>query len=118
MIQEEGLLAETEAIAVKRVIAYQIEKETAERHVSKSALARMMRTGRPASRADSQPRRVQRTVGDRYRGGFHQSTSASRFSPDTGAHFEGASQTELGQDQPDPDTCRGAYWQASWKGQC
>ncbi len=45
-LQEEGLLAEAEAIAVKRVIAHQIEKEMAERHISKSALARMMRTSR------------------------------------------------------------------------
>jgi len=45
-LQEEGLLAETEAAAIKRVIAYQIKKEMAERHISKSALARMMRTSR------------------------------------------------------------------------
>ena len=43
---EEGLLAEVEATAVKRVIAHQIEKELAERHISKSSLARMMRTSR------------------------------------------------------------------------
>lgn len=43
---EEGILAETEATAVKRVIAYQIEKEMAERRISKSALARMMQTSR------------------------------------------------------------------------
>jgi DNA-binding Xre family transcriptional regulator len=45
-LQEEGLLAEAEATAVKRVIAYQIEKEMAERRISKTALARMMRTSR------------------------------------------------------------------------
>lgn len=45
-LQEEGLLAEAEASAVKRVIAYQIEKEMAERQISKSALARVMRTSR------------------------------------------------------------------------
>ncbi|MBC8200164.1 MAG: XRE family transcriptional regulator [Desulfobacteraceae bacterium] len=45
-LQEEGLLAETEAAAIKRVIAYQIKREMAERHISKSALARMMRTSR------------------------------------------------------------------------
>ncbi len=45
-LQDEGLLAETEATALKRVIAYQIEKEMAERHLSKSTLARMMRTSR------------------------------------------------------------------------
>jgi predicted XRE-type DNA-binding protein len=45
-LQEEGLLAEAEATAVKRVIAYQIEKEMTERQISKSALARVMRTSR------------------------------------------------------------------------
>lgn len=45
-LREEQLLAETEAVAVKRVIAYQIQKEMAERRISKSALARMMRTSR------------------------------------------------------------------------
>jgi DNA-binding Xre family transcriptional regulator len=45
-LQEEGLLAEAEATAVKRVIAYQIEKEMAERQISKSAMARIMRTSR------------------------------------------------------------------------
>ena len=38
-LQEEGLLADAEAAAVKRVIAYQIEKEMKERQISKSALA-------------------------------------------------------------------------------
>ena len=41
-LQDEGLLAETEAAAIKRVIAYQIKREMAERHISKSALARML----------------------------------------------------------------------------
>ena len=45
-LHEEGLLAEAEATAVKRVIAYQIEKEMEDRHLSKSALARMMQTSR------------------------------------------------------------------------
>ena len=45
-LQEEGLLAEAEATAVKRVIAQQVEKVMAERHISKSTLARMMQTSR------------------------------------------------------------------------
>lgn len=45
-LREEGLLAEAEATAMKRVIAHQIEKEMAERQISKSTLARMMRTSR------------------------------------------------------------------------
>ena len=47
-LQEEGLLAATEATAVKRIIAYQIEREMAENQLSKSALARMMQTSRSA----------------------------------------------------------------------
>ena len=47
-LQEEGLLAVTEATAVKRVIAYQIEKEMTERQISKTALARTMKTSRSA----------------------------------------------------------------------
>jgi antitoxin HicB len=45
-LEEEGLLAVAEATAVKRVIAYEIEKEMEERNISKSALARMMQTSR------------------------------------------------------------------------
>ena len=45
-LNEEGLLAEAEATAVKRVIAFQIEKEMKERNITKSALARMMNTSR------------------------------------------------------------------------
>ena len=45
-LKEEGILAEAEATAVKRVIAFQIQEEMKERHISKSALARMMQTSR------------------------------------------------------------------------
>ncbi len=45
-LQDEGLLAEAEASAVKRVLAYQIEKEMRDRNISKSALANMMKTSR------------------------------------------------------------------------
>ena len=45
-LQEEGLLADAEATAVKRVIAHQIQKEMDERQISKSGLARMMNTSR------------------------------------------------------------------------
>ena len=45
-LEKEGLLAETKATAVKRVIAYQIKEEMKQRHISKSALARMMNTSR------------------------------------------------------------------------
>ena len=45
-LQEEGLLAEAEATALKRLLARQIVREMEERHISKSALARMMHTSR------------------------------------------------------------------------
>jgi len=45
-LQDEGILAEAEASAVKRVLAYQIEKEMSDRNISKSALANMMKTSR------------------------------------------------------------------------
>lgn len=45
-LKEEGLLAEAEATAVKRVLAYQIDQEMAKRRISKSALARAMQTSR------------------------------------------------------------------------
>lgn len=45
-LEEEGLLAEAEAAAVKRVIAFKIEKEMTRRRISKSALARKMHTSR------------------------------------------------------------------------
>lgn len=47
-LEEEGLLAEVEATAVKRVIAFQIEQMMREKQLSKTALARLMRTSRSA----------------------------------------------------------------------
>ena len=47
-LEEEGLLAETEAIAIKRVIAYQISLLMDEQQLSKSELARRMQTSRAA----------------------------------------------------------------------
>lgn len=45
-LESEGLLAEAEATAVKRAIAYQIRQETEARRISKSELTRMMKTSR------------------------------------------------------------------------
>ncbi|MCP4144607.1 MAG: XRE family transcriptional regulator [bacterium] len=45
-LSEEGLLAEAEAAAVKRVIAYQILEEMKKRNISKTALAKLMKTSR------------------------------------------------------------------------
>lgn len=42
----EGLLAEAEATAVKRIIAYQIRQEMEAHHISKGELAEMMKTSR------------------------------------------------------------------------
>jgi len=47
-LADEGLLAEAEAVAVKRVIAFQIQQMMEERHLSKSAMARLMNTSRTA----------------------------------------------------------------------
>lgn len=47
-LEEEGLRAETEAAAIKRVIAYQIEKEMKRAKLTKSAMAEKMQTSRSA----------------------------------------------------------------------
>ncbi len=45
-LQDEGLLAEAEATAIKRILAFQIQKEMEERQLTKSALAKLMNTSR------------------------------------------------------------------------
>jgi len=47
-LEEEGLLAEAEAVAVKRVIAYQVEEMMKEKHLTKKAMAERMHTSRAA----------------------------------------------------------------------
>jgi hypothetical protein len=47
-LREENLLAETEAVAVKRVIAFQLQQEMGSRNLSKALLARKMNTSRAA----------------------------------------------------------------------
>ena len=47
-LAEEGLLAEAEAVAAKRVLAFQIEQLMAEQQLSKAAMARRMKTSRAA----------------------------------------------------------------------
>lgn len=47
-LEEESLRAETEAAAIKRVIAYRIEMEMKRANISKSALAEKMHTSRSA----------------------------------------------------------------------
>ena len=47
-LEEEGLRADAEAAAIKRVIAYQIEMEMKRANLSKSAMAEKMHTSRSA----------------------------------------------------------------------
>ena len=47
-LEEEGLLAETEAVAIKRVIAYQVDQVMKAQKLSKVAMARKMNTSRSA----------------------------------------------------------------------
>lgn len=47
-LEEEGLLAETEAVAIKRVIAYQVAELMKSQNMSKVAMAKRMKTSRSA----------------------------------------------------------------------
>ena len=47
-LRDEGILEDAEAVAVKRVIAFQIAREMELSHISQSELARRMRTSRSA----------------------------------------------------------------------
>jgi len=47
-LDEEGILAETESIAVKRVIAFQVEQMMIEQKLSKTEMSRRMNTSRAA----------------------------------------------------------------------
>jgi hypothetical protein len=47
-LQEEGLLDEVNAVAIKRVIARQIDQEMKAQKITKSAMAKKMRTSRAA----------------------------------------------------------------------
>ena len=58
--QEEGLLAEAEATAIKRVPAFQIQKEMEEPQLTKTALAKLMNTSRSFSQ------RKHRLIGPTY----------------------------------------------------
>jgi DNA-binding Xre family transcriptional regulator len=45
-LAEEGILAEVQALAVKKVIAYQLAEALRERRLTKDALAKRMKTSR------------------------------------------------------------------------
>ncbi len=47
-LEEEGLLAEAETVAVKRVLAFQLARLMAEQKVTKTEMARRMNTSRTA----------------------------------------------------------------------
>jgi len=47
-LEDEGLIDKTEAVAVKRVIAFQIEKMMKKKHITKKKLANNMNTSRSA----------------------------------------------------------------------
>ena len=47
-LEEEGLLEASEAVATKRVLAFQLARVMAEQQVSKADMARRMRTSRSA----------------------------------------------------------------------
>jgi antitoxin HicB len=49
VLAEEGILAEVYATALKRVLAWQVRQGMAEKHLSKSAMARVMRSSRTVS---------------------------------------------------------------------
>ena len=47
-LQDEGMLAEAEAVALKRVIAFQLEETMAKEHITKTEMAKRMNTSRSA----------------------------------------------------------------------
>ncbi len=47
-LAEEGLLEQTEAVAIKRVLAYQVEQLMNEQNLSKTEMSRRMNTSRAA----------------------------------------------------------------------
>ncbi len=47
-LAEEDLLVESELIAIKRIIAWQVEKEMRTKHITKTKMARDMGTSRAA----------------------------------------------------------------------
>lgn len=45
-LEEEGVLGEAEALAIKRVLAHALEQEMQKQHLSKKAMAELMHTSR------------------------------------------------------------------------
>lgn len=47
-LEDEGMLAKAEAVAIKRVIAFQLEETMKKEHITKTEMARRMNTSRSA----------------------------------------------------------------------
>ena len=47
-LSQEGLLADAEAVAIKRVVAFQVAQMMKKQRISKTAMARRMKTSRSA----------------------------------------------------------------------
>ncbi len=47
-LKDEGMLADTEAVAIKRVVAFQVNSLMKEKRISKTAMAKQMNTSRSA----------------------------------------------------------------------
>ena len=45
-LEEENILAESDSIAIKRVIAFEVEKSMQEKHITKTEMAKRMGTSR------------------------------------------------------------------------
>ena len=61
-LKEEGMLAETEATATKRVIAYQIKRMMKQKKINKSRFASYMGTSRSALERLLEPKNVSVTL--------------------------------------------------------
>jgi antitoxin HicB len=45
-LEEENILAESDAIAIKRVVAFEVQKSMEEEHITKTEMAKRMNTSR------------------------------------------------------------------------
>ena len=61
-LEEEGILEETEGVAIKRIIAFQIEELMREQNLTKTAMAEKMHTSRAALNRLIDPENVSVTL--------------------------------------------------------
>ncbi len=47
-LQEENILAESDSVAIKRVVAFEVQKSMEEEHITKTEMAKRMNTSRSA----------------------------------------------------------------------